>query len=147
MVRSASAVPPSRDIDLACQALQDLRRQLTSFARTGDVTPGLLQAAADDCPDPVLVTDEKARIIMVNGPTARLLGTSTRELQKLTIWDVTHTTYQADFDLLWREFLRAGRQRGQSGVRHRDGSVVEVAYCAEANVLGQHSVIILRRLT
>lgn len=119
---------------------------MTSFARTGALTPGLLQAAADDCTEAVLVTDGKARIVMVNGQAARLLGVSTRELQKLTLWDITHSTYQSDFDVLWREFLRAGRQRGQSGVRHHDGSVVEVAYCAEAEVLPTRSVIVLRRL-
>ena len=113
----------------------------------GDVTFGLLQAATDDCAEAVLVTDPKARIVMVNGPAGRLLGISTRELQKLTLWDITHATYQSDFDILWKEFLRAGRQRGQYGMRHMDGSVVEVAYCAEANVLRDCSVIVLRRLS
>jgi PAS domain S-box-containing protein len=127
--------------------LHDLRRQLTNLARIGDPTPGLLQAIADDCPEAVLVTDRKARIVMVNGPAARLLGTSTRELQTLSLWDITHTTYQGDFDVLWKEFLRAGRQRGHYGLRHGSGSVVEVAYCAEANVLAEHQVMVLCRLS
>jgi PAS domain S-box-containing protein len=126
--------------------LQELRRQLTDLAHSGDVTPGLLQAAADECAEAVLITDEKARIVMVNGPAAHLLGISTRELQTLTLWDITHATHQADFDVLWKEFLRAGRQRGHYGMRHISGSVVEVAYCAETNVLAARAVMVLRRL-
>jgi PAS domain S-box-containing protein len=103
----------------------------------------LLQGAADDCPDAVLVADDKARIVMVNGRAARLLGTSTRELLKLTLWDITHVSHQGDFDVLWKAFQRAGRQRGQSGMRHTSGSVVEVDYCGETNVVGNHAVIVL----
>ena len=134
--------------DLACEALQEIRRQLSNLARLGGgvVTPGLLQAAIDDCPDAVIVTDPRAQIVMVNGPAARLVGISTRELQQLTVWDITETTFQADFDILWKEFLRAGRQRGQYALRHAQGSVVEVAYCAEVNILGDRNISILRRL-
>jgi PAS domain S-box-containing protein len=133
----------------ACEALADLRRQLTSLSRIGSgvLHPGLLQAAVDDCPEPVVVANRDAQIVMVNGVVGRLLGTSTRELQQLTIWDITHVSVQGDFDVLWKEFLRAGRQRGQYAVRHRDGSIVEVAYCSQANVLPDRHVIVLRPLS
>lgn len=140
-------MPAPPDTHLACEALKALRRQLTNLERLGELTPGLLQATADDCPEAVFVTDNKARIVMVNGPAARLLGISTRELQKLTVWDITHVTFQTEFEVLWREFQRAGRQRGQYGLRHVSGSVVEVAYCAAGNVLGDRSVIVVRRLS
>lgn len=135
-------------LELACQSLQDIRTQLVNLARLGggSVTPGLLQAAVDDCADAVLVTDREAQIVMVNGAAARLLGMTTRDLQKLTVWDVTHSTFQSDFDILWKEFLRAGRQRGEYALRHREGSVVEVAYCAEVNVLPDRNVCVYRRL-
>ena len=64
-----------------------------------------------------LVSDDTAEIRMVNGAAARLTGLSTRELQTLTVWDITHTTSQMDFDVLWKEFLRAGRQRGSYALR------------------------------
>ena len=149
MVRctSAVAVPTSRrETELACKALEELRQKLQALARMGPLTPSLLQAAADDCSCPVIVADNRAQILMVNGPAARLIGTSTRDLLKLTVWDITHTAYQADFDVLWREFLRAGRQRGRYGVRHNSGDVVEVSYCAEADVLPGRSVVVLNRL-
>ena len=162
MVCSAAHVPDSKrpagdiqrptgpqDIDIACQALQDLRQQLINLARLGggEITPGLLQAAADDCPEAVIVSDAEAQIVMVNGAAGRLLGMSTREVQQLTVWDITHTSFQADFDVLWKEFLRAGRQRGAYAVRRKDGENVEVAYCAQTNVLPDRNVSVLRKLT
>jgi len=136
-----------QDIDLACQALEEIKRQLKHIARVGggEPTTGLLLAAADDCADAVIVTDNEAEIRMVNGAAARLMGLSTRELQSLTVWDITHSSSQVDFDILWKEFLRAGRQRGTYSLRYRDGSVVGVAYCAEANVLPQRHVTVLRK--
>ena len=141
-------VRPPQPTEHACDALVEIRQRLDQLARLGGgaVTPGLLQAAIDDCADAVVVTNQRAEILMVNGPAARLVGISTRELQKLTIWDITHSSSQADFDILWKEFLRAGRQRGEYAVRHTDGSLVEVAYCSAANVIPDRHISIYRRL-
>jgi PAS domain S-box-containing protein len=141
--------PASRtDIEMACEALEVIKRQLKNIVSVGGGTPtaGLLLAAVDDCAEAVIVANDAAEIGMVNGAAARLTGLSTRELQSLTIWDITHPASQMLFDVLWREFRRAGRQRGDFALRHRDGHAVEVAYCAEANVLpGQHVTVIRRR--
>jgi nitrogen-specific signal transduction histidine kinase len=87
---------------LACRALEELKRQLKSIAIVGGGSPttGLLLAAVDDCAEAVIVSDNTAEIRMVNGVAARLTGHSTRELQRLTIWDITHATSQVDFDVL-----------------------------------------------
>lgn len=150
MAGSSTSAPPSpKDIDLACQALKAIKDQLKSIARVGGGGPsgGLLLAAADDCTEAVIVSDDEAQISMVNGAAARLMGLSTRELQTLTIWDITHAASQVDFDVLWKEFLRAGRQRGVYALRHKDGSAVDVAYCSEANVLPQQHVSVFRKPT
>jgi PAS domain S-box-containing protein len=146
--RSDRKVPASHDIDLACESLEDLRRRLKDIVRLGGGEPnvGLLTAAADDCADAVLACDDAAEIRMVNGAAARLTGLSTRALQALTIWDITYPSSQGDFDVLWKEFLRAGRQRGSYTIRYSDGSPVDVAYCAAVNVLPQLHVTVLRRL-
>ena len=135
-----------KDTELACHALQEIKRQLRQIAAVGGGEPnhGLL-AAVDDCVEAVLVTNDRADIVMVNGAAARLTGISTRELQATTLWDITHPTFQVDFDVLWKEFLRAGRQRGIYSLRHQHGMAVEVAYCAEANVLPDLHVTVLRR--
>ena len=147
---AAGKIPstPAKDIDLACQALQEIKRQLKSIVRVGggEPTTGLLLAAVDDCAEAVIVSDDVAQIQMVNGAAARLTGLSTRELQSLSVWDITHTTSQMDFDILWKEFLRARRQRGHFSIHNRAGNPVEVAYCAEAHVLpGQHVSVLRQR--
>jgi PAS domain S-box-containing protein len=143
---SASAPPPvSQQIEWACRALGEIRRQLSSVSRYGggEITPDLLRAAVDDCPEAVFVTDRKAQIVMVNGVAARLLGSSTRELQRLTLWDITHVSVQTEFDVLWREFLRAGRQRGQYAIRHKDGSIVELVYCSQTHIIPErHATVV-----
>ena len=147
--QSLAGKPPQSpsDVDLACQALQEIKRQLKSIASVGggEPTAGLLDAAVDDCVEAVVVSDDAAEIRMVNGAAARLTGLSTRELQSLTVWDITDPTSQVSFDVLWKEFLRAGRQRGNYTIRDRSGHAVEVAYCAEAHVIPGRHVSVLRK--
>lgn len=145
---SGGTPQPASDIDIACEALQEIKRRLKTIATVGGgaVTTGLLLAAVDDCPEAVVVTNDAAEIVTVNGATARLTGLSTRALQSMTVWDVSHASSQSDFDVLWKEFLRAGRQRGHYSLRAADASAVEVAYCSEANILpGQHLSVFRRR--
>jgi PAS domain S-box-containing protein len=149
---SAGSPTPASAKDLAsvCQALQELKRQLqdiTGVTSGGNTGHGVLLAAVDACPDGVLVTSNEAQIVMVNGAAARLTGLSTRELQSITLWDITHPSSQVDFEVLWKEFRRAGRQRGIYSIRHRDGSAVVVAYCAEVDVLPLRLVLVLRKLS
>lgn len=143
---SGLAVSDSRQIDLACHALEALHRLVAAEGGGTGITTAVLQAAIDRCAAPVMVLDEGARIVLVNGLAARLVGYSTRELQQLTMWDVTHAAYQAHFDMLWREFLRAGRQRGRYGLAHRDGSLVEVTYCGEVKAPARLATVALHRL-
>ena len=151
-IPQASAGFPSpasaKDLDPVCQALQEIKRQLQDIAGVeggGSTAHGLLLAAVDACPDGVLVTSDEAQIQMVNGAAARLTGLSTRELQSITLWDLSHPSSQVDFEVLWKEFRRAGRQRGIYSIRHRDGSAVVVAYCAEVDVLPHRHVLVLRK--
>jgi hypothetical protein len=128
-------VSDSRQIDLACHALEALHRLVAAEGGGTGITTAVLQAAIDRCAAPVMVLDEGARIVLVNGLAARL-----------TMWDVTHAAYQAHFDMLWREFLRAGRQRGRYGLAHRDGSLVEVTYCGEVKAPARLATVALHRL-
>jgi PAS domain S-box-containing protein len=145
--RGASGRPPGpADVDAACQTLADLRRRLTQTLQSSGSEPSedVLSTLADDCPDAVIVCTAHAEIRVVNRAAVKLTGYSIRELQTLTVWDLTPAAAQADFDVLWREFLRAGRQRGVYSLRRRDGSAIEAAYCAETRFAGELSVAILR---
>ena len=139
----------SHAIQQACDSLEAFRRQLKDLLRQGggEVSPALLTAAADDCPDAVIGCTDAAEIRTVNGAAARLTGMATRTLQTMTLWDITDSTSQGDFEVLWREFLRAGRQRGAYAIRHHDGSKVEVAYCSAAHVIPNLHLTVLRKLS
>jgi PAS domain S-box-containing protein len=139
-------MPSAGDIEAACQSLQQLKQQLKNIVRSGGGEPNLalLSAAADDSPDAVVVCNNHAEIRMVNGVAARMTGFTTRELQTLTIWDITHSESQVDFDVLWREFLRAGRQRGIYTLRRKNGDPVHLAYCSEIRVLDDLHVSVMR---
>lgn len=139
-------VPSADDIQAACRSLQELQQQVQQIVRDGGGEPlAVLAAAVDDCTDAVIVSDNSAEIRLVNGAAARLTGFSTCELQTLTVWDLTHAASQGDFDVLWREFLRAGRQRGIYTMRTRQGDALHLAYCAEVGVLGDFNISVLRR--
>ena len=144
---SAASSPTQRDIDAVCHALETIKQTLRTITPGGGGEPGLdlLIAIAEDYPDAVIVCTPRSEIRMVNGAAVHLTGFSRRELQTLTLWDLTHSSAQGDFDVLWREFLRAGRQRGMYTLRHRSGSPLEVAYCAELRVLGALGVAVLKR--
>jgi PAS domain S-box-containing protein len=145
--RSPRPSPGSDDIDAACRSLTALKEQLTRRVRAGssDPTAALLSSWSDDCPDAVIICTREAEIRAVNGAAARLTGYSTRDLQRLTLWDLMHGSSQGHFDVLWREFLRAGRQRGTYTLRHREGHPIEAAYCAEAKLVGDLNVAVMRK--
>lgn len=148
---AVDAVGASADAtSLACRALEELSRFLAddrARAPGPASPPGSLQAAADNCAHAVIVSDDNARIMLVNSLAARLTGFSMRELLTLTVWDMTHVSSQMDFDVLWKAFLRAGRQRGAYTLRHKSGAPIEVAYCAQAHVSPHRHVSILIPVT
>lgn len=78
--RPPAAVERSRqvptDVDIACQALQEIKRQLKTIASLGGGVPslGLLVASVDDCVEAVIVSDDAAEIKIVNGAAAMHFG-------------------------------------------------------------------------
>ena len=65
---SASTSPQPNDVELACLALQEIKRQPKSIASVGGGEPSadLLVAAVDDCVEAGIVADDAARIRIVN---------------------------------------------------------------------------------
>jgi hypothetical protein len=123
-----------------CQPPHTISQHVPSAKRRG---AGLFAAAGNQATAQEALQASEFRI--VNSAAARLTGLSTRELQSLTVWDISDPMTQVSFDVLWKEFLRAGRQHGNHAVRNRSGDPVEVAYCAEAHVLPGRRVSVLRK--
>jgi hypothetical protein len=69
---TTTASQPLSDVDIACQALMEIKRQLKSIASVGGGKPSadLLVAAVDDCVEAVIVADDAAQIQIVNGAAA-----------------------------------------------------------------------------
>jgi PAS domain S-box-containing protein len=149
MTASRPSVLAAADIDMACESLTRLKQAVESSAASWTMGGSLtrLTPHADAVDDGVIFCNDAADILMVNAAAARLTGYSATELQALTVWDITHGASQPDFDVLWREFLRAGRQLGVYTLRTREGEPLDVAYCSEARLAGHLHVAVLRLLT
>jgi PAS domain S-box-containing protein len=96
-------------------------------------------ASALESPDATLVADDRGRYVAANESACRLLGYSREELLQLSVWDLTPDPHEVEGLILWKEFIEVGVQAGVYWLARKDGSLVEVAYQARANVTpGRH---------
>jgi PAS domain S-box-containing protein len=78
----------------------------------------------------VLITDDTARYVAVNDKACELTGYPRRELLCKTIVDLTAAHVVDVYERLWDSFVRATKQHGFYKIKRKDGSVVDVKYCA-----------------
>ena len=97
-------------------------------------------------PYAVLLADNTGRYIGANAAATELTGFSRRELLASSVFDITPPTDEKDVALLWRAFLRVGRQDGEIVIRRRDGSQVSGRYMAATNVIPGVHVSVLAKL-
>lgn len=101
--------------------------------------PESSDASALRSPDATLVADDQGRYVAVNDAACLLLGYSREEVLQLSVWDLTPDPHQVEGLILWKEFIEIGAQAGVYWLARKDGSLVEVAYQARANVTpGRH---------
>jgi PAS domain S-box-containing protein len=81
-----------------------------------------------------LIADDHGRYVAANRAACRLLGYSQDELLKMDVWDLTPGDHQLDGLILWQQFISRGADAGVYWLKRKDGSIVEVAYKARANV-------------
>ncbi len=75
-------------------------------------------------PYAVLFANNTGRYIGANAAAIELTGFSRRELLAASVFDITPPTDEKDLTLLWRAFLRIGRQDGEVVIRRRDGTQI-----------------------
>jgi PAS domain S-box-containing protein len=92
----------------------------------------------------VLLADNTGRYIGANTAAAQLTGYSRTELLSLSVFDVTPAGDEKDNALLWRAFLRIGRQAGEIVLRRKDGSLVTGSYIAATHLIPGVHVSIIR---
>ncbi|OCW58833.1 PAS domain S-box protein [Hoeflea olei] len=118
-----------------------------------DLLPGTLVTALYDAfPDPVLVTDADGMIVASNPAAAQVLGYEAAELagiDVLTLLVPDHVAIEPDGEASSDEPSRL-RQRRRTGVRAKDGRVLEVDFSRTALAAGGETssgaVVVLRVL-
>jgi PAS domain S-box-containing protein len=142
---------PSRMIHVA--ALGQIMHTLTQEARTtlSNATPQpeavkRLEEAVRVHPYAVLFSDNTGRYVGANLAAIELTGYSRRELLAASVFDITPSTDERETELLWRAFLRIGRQDGEITIRRRDGSHISSRYLASTNVVPGVHVSVLAKI-
>lgn len=82
----------------------------------------------------LLLADNAAHYVAVDGNSRDLTGYEPRELTALTVWDLTPPPDAAASQTLWKQFIASGMQEGRYMLRRRDGGAIEAHYCAIANI-------------
>jgi PAS domain S-box-containing protein len=97
-------------------------------------------------PYAVLFANNTGRYIGANAAAIELTGFSRRELLAASVFDITPPTDEKDLTLLWRAFLRIGRQEGEVVIRRRDGTQIAGRYLAATNIIPGVHVSVLAKI-
>jgi PAS domain S-box-containing protein len=134
-------------------ALDQVMKALTQEARAtlSNATPQQeavkrLEEVVRVHPYAVLFSDNTGRYIGANAAAAELTGFSRRELLALSVFDITPQPDEKDVTLLWRAFLRVGRQDGDIVIRRSDGSQVSGRYMATTHVIPGVHVSVMAKI-
>jgi PAS domain S-box-containing protein len=131
-------------------ALARPRRSIldTEMARLEQHQPtsiGALSQYVHDLPVAALVTNKVGTYVVTNPAASRLTGYSADELRKMSVWDVSLPTNDRETDVLWRNFVHTGTQRGTLKLKTKKGSVLSARYVAKSHVLPGLHISLLRR--
>lgn len=134
-------------------ALDQVMKALTEEARASlsSATPQVeavrrLEEVVRVHPYAVLFADNTGRYIGANPAASELTGYSRRELLSLSVFDITPPPDEKDITLLWRAFLRTGRQAGDIVIHRSDGTEVSGRYMATTNVIPGVHVSVLAKI-
>jgi len=124
---------------------QEARASLTSATPLNEAVKRLEEAVRVH-PFAVMFLDNTGRYVGANASAAELTGYSRRELLMASIFDITPPIDEREVEILWRAFLRTGRQDGEVTLRRRDGSQVVSRYLATTNVVPGVHVSVLAKI-
>ena len=134
-------------------ALDQVMHTLTQEARASlsNATPQAeavkrLEEVVRVHPYAVLFADNTGRYVGANAAANELTGFSRRELLAASVFDITPAVDEKDVALLWRAFLRTGRQEGDIVIRRRDGSQIAGRYLAATNVIPGVHVSVMAKI-
>jgi PAS domain S-box-containing protein len=102
------------------------------------------QAIFEHALDPMLMADDDARYLDANPAACEFFGLSRAQLCTRRVADFAPPEAKADFDTVWKLFLREGKQRGEYQLQMPDGRLCDIEFSATANVLPGRHLSILR---
>ena len=82
----------------------------------------------------------------LNAAAAELTGFTHREPLASSVFDITPPVEEKDVALLWRAFLRTGRQGDEIVIRRRDGSQISGRYMAATNLIPGVHVSVMAKI-
>jgi PAS domain S-box-containing protein len=98
----------------------------------------------DDLPVAALIADNTGSYVAANRAAVRLVGYSADELRAMSTWDLVRVD-EHEIEVLWRNFLRGGSQRGTIKLRTKKGAVIMARYASQAHVLRGYHVSFLTK--
>ncbi|HSO37740.1 MAG TPA: PAS domain S-box protein, partial [Labilithrix sp.] len=104
-------------------------------------------AIFDRAAEAIFLADDEGRYVRVNPAAEKLTGYSGEELRAMTVFALTPQPREAEGRATWRAFLREGTLSGDYALMRKDGSPVEVAFQAVANIIPGVHLSILRDVT
>ena len=129
------------------EELRDLRRRLAEAEQavrslaSGEVFQAIFNATLDA----LVLADDGGVYVDANPAACELFGLPRERLIGRRVGDFTVGGY--DREAVWRDFMRAGKQRGRFPMRRADGTVRELDYSATAHVLPGLHLSVLRDVT
>ncbi|MDC0743618.1 PAS domain-containing sensor histidine kinase [Polyangium mundeleinium] len=119
---------------LAASVLEEKQAQAEAEAKA-EAWQFAFQRFFDVAMGSILVANDDGRFVEANAAACSLLGRSREEMLNLSIHEITTAHGNARFEELWRTFLVEGIQSGHFTLVRGDGSTIDVAYHARANVV------------
>ena len=94
--------------------------------------------------DPMLIAGDDAQYLDANPAACEFFGLSRAQLCDRRVADFAPPQARADFDSVWKVFLRDGKQQGEYQLQMPDGRLRDIEFSATANVLPGRHLSILR---
>jgi PAS domain S-box-containing protein len=108
-------------------------------------TQELFKAIFAEALDAILISDDDARLVLVNRAAGKLFGIAPEDMEGRFGREFTPETM--DYATAWKAFLAEGRMSGAHQIVRPDGTVRDVEFAAVANVLPGRHLSILRDVT
>lgn len=116
------------------QQFAAMQTYLDALQKRGDVGLTAVRVELNRLTVAALAADSHGSYVVANDSVAQLTGFKVRDLEAMSVWDLTAAPEIRNSERLWAAFLETRQQRGTYELRGRHGPV-HVAYYAGGRIL------------